>query len=48
MVAPLTRFCLVFFFHNPFIIIADNPPNIQRITVDCGNSQPLTIKGGAA
>ena len=38
MVAPLTHFCLVFSFHNLFIILSHN---LHRETVDCKNSRPL-------
>lgn len=47
MVAPLIHFCLVFSFHNPFIIIADNPHNLRRESVDCNKLRRLTIPGSA-
>lgn len=43
MVAPLIHFCLVFSFHNPFIIIADNPHNLRRESVDCNKLRRLPM-----
>ena len=47
MVAPLTHFCLVFSFHNLFIILSHNLQNPHRKTVDCNKLCRPMIQGDA-